>query len=198
MTDTSDPPLCAIVAGPNGAGKTTFALHYLPVVLGCRNFVNADAIAAGLSPLAPEHERISASRLFLKEIEQYIRKRESFAFETTLSGKSYLRLIKRLQAKGWQVALFYLWLPDVELSVARVKERVEHGGHNIPDGDIRRRYPRSINNLLSEYGKLCDITLCFDNSARPELIYTQQGKNIKVENKLLYKQLLEQAEHETR
>lgn len=92
MTMPDTLPWCAIIAGPNGAGKTTFALHYLPSVLGCRSFVNADAIAAGLSPLAPEHERISASRLFLKEIEQYIGKRESFAFETTLSGKSYLRL----------------------------------------------------------------------------------------------------------
>ena len=81
-------PLCAIIAGPNGAGKTTFALHYLPSMLACRNFVNADAIAAGLSPLAPEHERIYASRLFLQEIEQYIHKRESLAFETTLSGRS--------------------------------------------------------------------------------------------------------------
>lgn len=198
MTKPDTLPWCAIIAGPNGAGKTTFALHYLPSVLGCRSFVNADAIAAGLSPLAPEHERISASRLFLKEIEHYIGKQESFAFETTLSGKSYLRLIRRLQAKGWQVALFYLWLPDVELSIARVKERVEHGGHAIPEEDIRRRFPRSIKNLQSDYGKLCDITLCFDNSAEPELIYTQRGEQIKIENTLTYKRLLEQVDDETR
>lgn len=85
--NNSDAPWCAIVAGPNGAGKTTFAMHYLPTVLGCRNFINADAIAAGLSPLAPEQERIAASRLFLQEIERYINRRESFAFETTLSGR---------------------------------------------------------------------------------------------------------------
>lgn len=196
MTD-KNAPLCAIIAGPNGAGKTTFALHYLPAMLACRNFVNADAIAAGLSPLAPEHERISASRLFLQEIEQYIHKRESFAFETTLSGRSYLRLIKRLQKDGWQVALFYLSLPDVEMSVARVKERVAHGGHDIPEVDIRRRYPRSIRNLLGEYGKLCDITLCFDNSANPVLIYFKQGDAVSVENPMIYQQLLEQFDNET-
>lgn len=194
--NNSDAPWCAIVAGPNGAGKTTFAMYYLPTVLGCRNFINADAIAAGLSPLAPEQERIAASRLFLQEIERYIDRRESFAFETTLSGRSYLRLIKRLQADGWQVALFYLWLPDVELSIARVKERVEHGGHHIPDEDVRRRYPRSIHNLLNEYGKRCDMTLCFDNSADPTLIYIQQEESIQIEDPLLYQQLLEQAQRE--
>lgn len=96
------------------------------------------------------------------------------------------------------MALFYLWLPDVELSIARVKERVEHGGHAIPEEDIRRRFPRSIKNLQSDYGKLCDITLCFDNSAEPELIYTQRGEQIKIENTLTYKRLLEQADYETR
>lgn len=190
-------PLCAIIAGPNGAGKTTFALHYLRFVLACRNFVNADAIAAGLSPLAPEHERISASRLFLQKIEQYIHKRESFAFETTLWGRSHLRLIERLQKDGWQVALLYLSLPDVKVSVARVKERVAHGGHDTPEADIRRRYPRSIGNLLGEYGKLCDISLCFDNSANPVLIYSKQGDTVSVETPMIYQRLLEQFDNET-
>jgi predicted ABC-type ATPase len=193
-----DSPWCTIVAGPNGAGKTTFAMHYLPTVLGCRNFINADAIAAGLSPLAPEHEQITASRLFLQEIERYIHRRESFAFETTLSGRTYLRLIKRLQTDGWKVALFYLWLPDVEISIARVKERVEHGGHHIPEEDIRRRFPRSINNLLNDYATLCDVTLCFNNSVEPELIFTQRKKIIQVENQTQYEKLLESTKHEIR
>jgi len=125
-------PTCWIIAGPNGAGKTTFAMEYLPKVTGCTNFVNADLIAAGLSPLAPERELIAASRIFLSEIEEHMSAKEDFAFETTLSGRSYLRLIQRLQAEGWQVGLIYLALPSVELSTLRVAERVAHGGHRTP------------------------------------------------------------------
>ena len=140
-------PVCWIIAGPNGAGKTTFALEFLPKIANCHKFVNADLIAAGLSPLSPESELLSASRLFLKEIQANIVFRKDFAFETTLSGRGYLRLIKRLKKEGWQVELLYLALPSVELSKLRVLERVEHGGHNIPVKDIERRFPRSLSNL---------------------------------------------------
>lgn len=95
-------PTCWIIAGPNGAGKTTFALEYLPQVAKCSRFINTDLIAAGLSPLAPERELLTASRLFLREIEAAIAKREDFAFETTLAGRSYLRLVRRLRAEGWR------------------------------------------------------------------------------------------------
>ncbi len=184
-------PICTIIAGPNGAGKTTFALSYLPEVAGCRNFVNADMIAAGLSPLSPEREWLAASRLFLKEIEQYIRQREDFAFETTLSGKTYLRLIRRLLADGWRVELYYLWLPSIELSIERVAERVFHGGHDIPQASIVRRYPRSIENLLIHYTPLCSSTICLDNSRTiPEVIFVQDGTCRTVENSDLYQQLL--------
>ena len=98
-------PSCWIIAGPNGAGKTTFALKYLPEVAGCRNFVNADLIAAGMSPLAPERERVTASRIFLAEMERHIQARRDFGFETTLAGRGYLRLIRRLRATGWRVEL---------------------------------------------------------------------------------------------
>lgn len=123
--------VCTIIAGLNGAGKTTFAMTWLPEVAHCRNFVNADLIAAGLSPLSPEKEWLAASRLFLREIYHYIQRREDFAFETTLAGKTYLRLIRELLADDWQVNLYYLWLPSVETSIARVAERVAHGGHDI-------------------------------------------------------------------
>jgi predicted ABC-type ATPase len=106
---------CWIIAGPNGAGKTTFALEYLPTVAGCRHFINADLIAAGLSPLAPEQHLLTASRLFLHEIEDCIAARQDFAFETTLAGRSYLKLVERLQAKGWRVELIYLALPSAEM-----------------------------------------------------------------------------------
>ncbi len=124
-------PTCWIIAGPNGAGKTTFALTYLPKVAQCQHFINADLIAAGLSPLAPEQELIRASRLFLTELDMRIKAREDFAFETTLAGKTYLKLVRSMRNAGWQVELIYLALPSVAMSKMRVAERVAHGGHNI-------------------------------------------------------------------
>lgn len=187
-------PHCWIVAGPNGAGKTTFALKFLPKVAQSRNFINADLIAAGLSPLAPERELVTASRLFLKEIDDCINSREDFAFETTLSGRSYLRLIKRLQQSGWKVTLIYLALPDVEMSSQRVAERVAHGGHNIVQKDIIRRFPRSLKNLLQEFSYQVDDCWCFMNSTQqPELIFEQTGKVRNITNKRLYEILLKEA-----
>ncbi len=169
-------PTCTIIAGPNGAGKTTFALTYLPDAAHCRNFINADLIAAGLSPLSSGRELLTASRLFLREIHQHIRRREDFAFETTLSGKNYLRLIRRLLADGWRVDLYYLWLPNVEMSMERVAERVAHGGHDIPRASIIRRYPRSIDNLLAHYAPLCSSVVCIDNSTTvAQVIFVQNA-----------------------
>ena len=170
-------PVCWIIAGPNGAGKTTFALKYLPEVAHCRNFVNADLIAAGMSPLAPERERVTASRLFLSEIERHITARRDFGFETTLAGRSYLRLIRRLRADGWRVELIYLALPDAEMATLRVAERDSHGGHDIPAADIERRFFRSLENLFTEYASLVDRTVCSLNSGEtPEVVFTQQGE----------------------
>jgi predicted ABC-type ATPase len=143
-----------IIAGPNGAGKTTFALEFLPQVAGCTHFINADLIAAGLSPLAPERELMAASHLFLREIEERIAEGQTFAFETTLAGRTYLRLVERLQRDGWRVELIYLALPSAEMSKLRVAERVAHGGHNIPLADIERRFPRSLNHLLNDFSHL--------------------------------------------
>ena len=186
---------CWIIAGPNGAGKSTFALEYLPLIADCRNFVNADLIAAGLSPLAPEKELIAASRLFLQEIEDYIGKNESFAFETTLSGRSYLKLVKRLISQGWTVELVYLALPDVELSKFRVAERVAHGGHDIPLAAIERRFMRSLHNLLNLYAPVVSRSRCFDNAgAAPELIFEQIGKNRQVVDLRRYQKLFEGLE----
>jgi predicted ABC-type ATPase len=188
-------PTCWIIAGPNGAGKTTFALQYLPQVANCRNFINADSIAAGLSPLAPETALLTASRLFLREIETRIHSRQSFAFETTLSGRSYLRLIERLRADGWQVELIYLALADVEMSKMRVAERVAHGGHNIPIEAIERRFPRSLRNLLNDFSKAVNWTECFmNNGSMPELIFIQQGEHREVINSELFTQLIWQAQ----
>lgn len=193
MVSTS--PTCWIIAGPNGAGKTTFAMQYLPQVANCRNFVNADAIAAGLSPLAPEQELRAASRLFLIEIERYIANRETFAFETTLAGRSYLKLIERLRKDGWAVKLLYLALPSVEMSRKRVAERVSHGGHDIPNEAIYRRFPRSLQNLLSEFSFAASSTECYMNLPEgPEPVFIQIGSQRTILNSLLFETLLQLAE----
>lgn len=173
-------PVCWIIAGPNGAGKTTFALKYLPTV-NCQNFVNADLIASGLSPLEPGRALVSASRLFLNEMNDYIAKRESFGFETTLSGRSHLRRIKQLMIAGWDVKLIYLALPDVDLSLQRVKERVVHGGHSVPEDIIIRRYPRSLHNLFECYTSVVTSTRCFMNSsAVPAPVFVQESGRLEV------------------
>lgn len=167
--NASSKPICRIIAGPSGAGKTTFALQYLPEVAHCRSFINADLIASGLSPLAPEQQLMAASRLFLGEIEQCIQNRRDFAFETTLSGRGHLQLIRRMQTDGWRVELFYLALPNVEMSMMRVSERVAHGGHSIPAADIKRRFPRSLSNFLGMYAETVDYARCFLNEKNHNL-----------------------------
>ena len=187
-------PTCWIIAGPNGAGKTTFAMEYLPQVAGCRNFINADLIAAGLSPLEPGRELAAASRLLLGEIEKCIARREGFSFETTLSGRGYLRLIRRLQREGWRVELIYLALPNAEMSRLRVAERVRHGGHNVPAEVIARRFPRSLRNLFQDYAKQVDRTRCFMNSGEsPILVFEQKGSERIILDHVLYDQLLQEA-----
>ena len=157
---TARQPICWIIAGPNGAGKTTFALNYLPRVAGCNVFVNADLIAAGLAPLAPEGRAIAAGRVFLRELSRNIEARRDFGFETTLSGLTYRQLIKRLRSEGWRVELIYLALPSVEMARSRVAERVLHGGHDITRTDIDRRFSRSLDNFLGDYVFLADRAVC--------------------------------------
>jgi len=183
-------PTCWIIAGPNGAGKTTFALEYLPNVAGCRRFVNADLIAAGLSPLAPERARIAASRIFLGEVERHIAARHDFGFEATLAGRGYLRLIRRLKLNGWRIELIYLVLPTVEMAKMRVAERVRHGGHRIPVEDIERRFVRSLENLFGNYAAAVERTVCFINSGeRPEVLFTQEGERREVRQPAILQRL---------
>lgn len=187
-------PTCWIIAGPNGAGKTTFALEYLPKVAGCTHFINADLIAAGLSPLAPERELMAAGRLLLREIEERIAAREDFAFETTLAGRTYLRLVERLSADGWRVELLYLALPSIEMSKLRVAERVAHGGHNIPAVDIERRFLRSLRHLLNDFSHRVDSCTCFMNDGEsPVLVFEQRGSDRDIVHDDYYQLLLEEA-----
>lgn len=187
-------PTCWIVAGPNGAGKTTFALKYLPTATHCRRFINADLIAAGLSPLNPEREQLAASRMYLAEIDRCVLAREDFAFETTLSGRGYLRLLERLKADGWQVELIYLALPSVLLSHDRVAERVAHGGHDVPREVIERRFRRSLYNLFVDYAPLASRTQCYLNSGDvPVLAFVQCGNRLDVVDESIYRHLRSEA-----
>lgn len=194
MITTPLMPVCRIIAGPNGAGKTTFALKYLPQVAPGTAFVNADLIAAGLSPLAPGKQLVTASRLFLQQIEHHVAEGRDFAFETTLSGRRDQRFIRRLRSAAWRVELVYLALPSVELSRLRVAERVAHGGHSIEPADIVRRFPHSLRNLLDVYAGAVDHARCFLNSGpSPDIVFVQDGDNRTILNRTLYEQLVREA-----
>ena len=165
-----------IIAGPNGAGKTTFARSFLPNEAQCPRFINADLIAAGLSPFAPEAAAIKAGRLMLEEIADCVRNGESFAFETTLAGLSYLRRIKHWRSQGYHVSLFFLSLPDAETAIARVAERVRQGGHDIPEAVIRRRFTAGLRNLEKVYKSAVNTWANYDNvGERPILL--EWGEN---------------------
>ncbi len=160
-----------IIAGPNGAGKTTFAREFLPAEGFCLRFINADLIAAGLSPFAPEIAAIKAGKLMLQEIKSCVEKEKSFAFETTLSGLSYLRHIEQWRSMNYSVSLFFLQLSSVETAIARVAERVRQGGHNIPEPIIRRRFTAGIYNFENYYRAAVDKWALYDNTeAEPTLI----------------------------
>ena len=164
-----------IIAGPNGAGKSTFAREFLPNEAGCPVFVNADLIAAGLSPFAPEKVALRAGRLMLEEIHRHVTAAESFAFETTLSGRGYAQLIPGWRAAGYSVHLIFLRLPTVELAIERVAERVAQGGHNIPSDVIRRRFAKGWQYFESIYRPLVDSWQVFDNSGEEAVLLEEGG-----------------------
>jgi len=153
-----------IIAGPNGAGKTTFAREFLTGEAHCPIFINADLIAAGLSPFAPELAAIKAGRLMLESVHEHINKGDSFAIETTLSGLGYARAIPEWRKQGYHVKLMFLQLPSAEIAIARVAERVKQGGHNIPEAIVRRRFDAGLKNFEQIYQPLVDVWLQFDNA----------------------------------
>jgi predicted ABC-type ATPase len=165
-----------IIAGPNGAGKTTFAREFLPREAGCPDFINADLIAAGLSPFAPEQAALRAGRLMLHEIKRRVMREDSFAFETTLSGHHYARLIPEWRAAGYHVKLFFLKLPTSDLAVARVGARVVQGGHGVHEATIRRRFDSGLRNFHSVYCDLVNSWVLYDNSG-PAPIRLASGDN---------------------
>jgi len=170
-----------IISGCNGAGKTTASYTVLPEVLDCREFVNADEIARGLSPFNPESVAIEAGRLMLSRIEELLERDESFSIETTLATKSYINLVRRAQAQGYNVRVLFFWLNSPELALQRVAERVEKGGHNIPADVIRRRYVAGIRNLFRLFMREVDYWEIYDNSEYPAVQIATGGKNEKTE-----------------
>jgi predicted ABC-type ATPase len=167
-----------IIAEPNGAGKPTFALQYLKEMTDRENFINTDMIAYGLNPMNPDAMQFQAGKLFLTELKNYIAKGDSFAFETTLSGKGYINRLKQMRADFWSIILIYLWIPSVEFSAQRVKSRVKQGGHDIPTPVIQRRYKKMLRNLKNEYINLADKTLIYDNSGAKPVLFFQRTDDI--------------------
>jgi predicted ABC-type ATPase len=166
-------PRCIIIAGPNGAGKTTFARKFLSNDLGIKHFVNADLIAAGLSPLHPELAAMAAGRLLLQEVERLMNLRASFALESTLSGRSYLVWIGRLKDLGYRVEIVFLKLESPDLAIKRVAHRVKHGGHHVPATDVRRRFQRGWFNFVEHYRSLADSWAVYENSSSTPILLDQ-------------------------
>ena len=191
-------PNLYIIAGCNGAGKTTASFTILPEILNCKEFVNADSIAAGLSPFNPESVAFEAGRIMLQRIRQLVDEKADFAFETTLATKSYVSLVKAAKAVGYEVNLLYFWLISPELAKQRVAKRVSKGGHNIPDEVVERRYYRGINNLLTLYIPIVDNWLVIDNmNVSPNLIAKGSEKGEKsVINSEFWSTIIEQSKHD--
>jgi predicted ABC-type ATPase len=184
-----------IIAGCNGAGKTTASFTVLPDMLDCEEFINADEIARGLSPLNPEKAAIEAGRLMLGKIDKLLSNRIDFAFETTLSTKSYINTIAEAKEKGYQITLVFFWLDTVELAIERVKTRVFEGGHNIPKEVIVRRYYAGLKNLFELYISICDYWMIFDNSKSPSAFIAEgySDKDIEIKNINTFERIKQQA-----
>lgn len=158
-------PRCIVIAGPNGAGKTTFAKEFLPNEAKVLHFVNADLIAAGLSPLDPAAAQVAAARILLKELDRLSDERKDFAFETTLSGITYVDRMRKWKAIGYRIEMVFLKLDSVELALKRIELRVKSGGHNVPKADVRRRFKRGWANFEAHYKELADHWTVYDNTS---------------------------------
>lgn len=187
-----------IIAGCNGAGKTTASFTILPEVLDCKEFINADEIAKGLSPFQPESVAMQAGRIMLARMDELLQKGETFAFETTLATKSYKQKIEWAQANGYEVTLLFFWLRNVTMAKERVAQRVAEGGHSIPSETIERRYHNRIANLFAIYMNMVDICYIFDNSEgeRTPIAKKYKGGKEIIYNTDLYNQMKDSYEKE--
>ncbi len=182
-----------IIAGCNGAGKTTASYTILPEMLDCKEFVNADEIAKGLSPFKSDNAAIQAGRLMLERINSLLETRADFGFETTLAAKSYINFVNRAKQSDYRVTLLFFWLRTPDLAVKRVETRVKEGGHNIPEETIRRRYKSGLNNFFNIFQPIVDDWMFIDNSGEPYEIIAE-GNNtgkIEIQNELSWLDLIE-------
>lgn len=183
-------PSVYVLAGANGAGKTTFAAEFLPDFVRCREFLNADLIAAGLSPFAPETQNVRAGRLLLARIRELTEARQEFGFETTLAGRGYVRQFQQMRDYGYRIVVFFLWLPSADMAVNRVANRMRQGGHSVPEPDIRRRYSAGIRNFFGIYQPLLDAWWLYDASEiPPHEIATRNHDEIELQDASLYRQI---------
>ena len=188
-------PNLYVIAGPNGSGKTTFASEFLPKYADRPAFINADTLARGLSGFSPDTVALKAGRILLEQIDAYATKQMDFAFETTLSGTHYLARLKALREKGYAIHLFFLWIHDVQLSLARVASRVRMGGHEIAEPVVRRRFHKGIANFLQRYQVVVDSWMLFDNSgSTPHLIAENTLGRMEVHDQKLYNRILQVME----
>ncbi len=186
-------PVIYAIGGPNGAGKTTFARAFLPAE-GIEQFLNADSLAAGLSPLRPEAMAIPAARLLLKRWRELVAARTSFAFESTFSGRTYAPMLRDAKAAGYSIKVCYLWLPDDNASLRRVRNRVRQGGHNVPPEDIRRRYLPSVRNFFELYLPLTDVTVLYEaTNPPPRILARWSGPSIEILQRERYERIHQQA-----
>jgi predicted ABC-type ATPase len=188
-------PNLYIIAGPNGAGKTTFARKFLPDYVKCLEFVNVDLIASGLAPFDPERAALKAGRIMLEQIHSLDERGLDFGFETTLSGKTYVRLLQGMKKRGYLIHIFFLWISNVELALERIKLRVRNGGYAIPEATVRRRFGRSLPNFLRVYKPLADSWTIFDNSGDvPKIIAFEESGKIKILDPDIFNILLRSRE----
>lgn len=170
-------PRVFVIGGPNGAGKTTASMALFPDRLQCPEYVNADAIAAGISPFRPESVALEAGKIMLRRIRALAEAGEDFAFETTMASRSFAPFLRECIAKGYAVHLLFVWLKSPELAIDRVAHRVAAGGHHIPEDVVRRRYTRGIQNFLNLYTPLARTWDCMDNSEGQSVLVAAKDKN---------------------
>jgi predicted ABC-type ATPase len=183
-------PNLYIIAGANGSGKTTTAKQILPQFLNIYEYLNADEIAAGLSPFRPESVAVQAGKIMLQRLNYFVEHQVDFAFESTLAGLNYIRFLKKCQAKDYQINLIYFWLQSPDLGISRVRQRVASGGHNIPEETIIRRYYRGQKNLIQAYMPICQTWVIYDNSTFPsQLIAESKINQLIIYNHQTYNQI---------
>ena len=191
MKNKTKKPSLYVIAGPNGSGKTTFSKRFLPDYVECLEFVNVDLIAKGLSPFTPERAILQAGRIMLEQIHSLGNRGIDFGFETTLAGKTYVKLLNELKQKGYSIHLFFLWIKSVKLALERIELRVQQGGHSIPEATVRRRFRRGIFNFFHEYQPIVDSWVIFDNSEDiPKMIAFKESGKLEILDSALFNMLL--------